>query len=214
MDTKYEIPQFEYGLYADASKECFQQFGSIFSLPIIYNVTGEIIACYSKGNVLDIGCGKEKLLQSAFNDKLLDGEYYSLDNDPQGEFDFTDVNDIPLTLRFSLVTANQLFEHLTIDRSIELMCTACQHLLPGGKIVATIPNISHPNRYVTNVTHTTPWGYNNFNMLFKYANLKVTNIYRYSKRHPQGIMEKLIAKYVARVYRMDWCDSIMLIAEK
>jgi hypothetical protein len=51
-------------------------------------------------------------------------------------------------------------------------------------------------------------------MLYKYAGFEVIKIARYSKRHPKGFMEKLITKYVSRVYRMDWCDSVIMIGQK
>ncbi len=208
------IPQFEYGFYSEALQECHQKFGDIFTLSIIDNHTREMRNHYVDGNVLDIGAGKAKPLYKTFKKRLKDGNYYSLDTDPQGIFDFHVIDDIPTDLTFTLITANQLFEHLDIAESIEMMCKASQHLQPGGKIIATIPNISHPNRQRGDITHKTPWGFDSLYTVFKYANLEVTKIARYSKRHPQGFMEKLITKYVSRVYRMDWCDSVLMIGEK
>jgi len=209
-----KIPQFEYGFYSDALQECYQTFGDIFELPIIDNFTREMRNHYVSGNVLDIGAGKAKPLYKTFKKRLKNGNYYSLDTDPQGTFDFHGIDDIPADLIFTFITANQVFEHLDIAESIELMCKASQHLQPEGKIIVAVPNISHPNRQISNITHKTPWGFDSFYMVFKYANLEVTRIARYSKRHPQGCMEKLITKYVSRVYRMDWCDSILMIGEK
>jgi hypothetical protein len=208
------IPQFEYGFYSDALQECYQKFGTIFDFPIIDNHTREMRRHYVVGNVLDIGAGKAKPLYKTFKKRLKDGNYYSLDTDPQGAFDFHDIDEIPSNLIFMLITANQVFEHLDIAESIELMWKASQHLEAGGKIIATVPNTDHPTRQLSNITHKTPWGAHNFYMVFKYANLEVTKIARYSKRHPQGFMEKLVTKYVSRVYRIDWCDSILMIGEK
>lgn len=203
------IPKFEYGFYSDCLKETYKKFGEILSLPIIKDPYSEVKNNYITGNVLDIGAGKDKSLERHL--KLKNGKYYSLDNDPCGVFDFKHIDEIPENLRFSMIIANQVFEHLDIQESIEMMVKASSHLEKNGKFIATVPNISHPNRQISNITHKTAWGYNSFYMLFKYANLDVIKIARYSKRYPEGIIEKLITKYVSRVFRMDWCDSIILI---
>ena len=67
-------------------------------------------------------------------------KYYTLDNDPQGSFEFTDVSDIPGDLQFLLIIANQIFEHLSISESISMMCHLSNHLESGGSLIATIPN--------------------------------------------------------------------------
>lgn len=209
-----QIPRFEYGLYRDAIQECYEKFGDIFSLPIIENHAREIHSHYTSGNVLDIGAGKAKPLYQTFKKRLSNGKYYSLDTDPQGTFDFRDIDEVSSDLTFTLMTANQVFEHLNIDESITLMWKASRHLEPGGKLIATVPNAEHPTRQLSDITHKTAWGYDSFYMVFRYAQLHVTKIVRYSKRHPQGILEKFIAKYVSRIYRIDWCDSILLIGQK
>jgi len=210
----HKIPQFEYGFYRDALQECFQKFGDIFALSIIDNPTRETRNHYACGNILDIGAGKAQPLYKTFQKRLQNGKYYSLDTDPQGDFDFHHIDDIPGELTFSLIIANQVFEHLDIAESIKLMYKVSQRLQVGGRVIITVPNISHPNRQRGDITHKTSWSFEGFYMVFKYANLEVTQIVRYSKRHPQGFMEKLITKYVSRVYRMDWCDSILMVGEK
>lgn len=208
---EFNIPEFEYGFYSDCLVECFKEFKLIFDLPIIPDPYTEMLSNYNDGNILDIGAGKAKPFFSTVNGFLKKGIYYSLDTDPQGDFDFQNIDQIPKDLYFSLIIANQVFEHLSVQESIEMMYKAAQHLVVGGKIIITVPNISHPNRQISNITHVTAWGYNSFYMVFKYADLKIAKIARYSKRHPHGLMEKLITKYVSRVYRMDWCDSILMM---
>jgi hypothetical protein len=174
----------------------------------------ETVKQYKEGNVLDVGAGAKKPLYTALKKKIQNGKYYSMDSDDGGEFDFISPDHIPESLRFSLIVANQFFEHLSPDASLDIAKKLFEKTAPGGKFIATIPNISHPNRYWGDITHVTHWNYNNIYMVFKYAGYDITKIARYSKRHPQGIMEKIITHYVSRVYRMDWCDSILLVAQK
>lgn len=213
MNNKLE-EGFSYSFYQDALAECEKKFGGLFEQPIIKNPYTEIANWYEKGNILDLGAGKHKPLFNNLKNKLTDGQYYTLDDDPDGTFDFNRIEDIPQNIKFSLVVANQFFEHLAVPDSLHVMTSVAPLLEEGAKIIITVPNISHPNRQISNLDHKTAWGYNSFYTAYRYANLEVVKVARYSKRHPQGFMEKLITKYVSQVYRMDWCDSILMIGQK
>ncbi|MFH1047616.1 MAG: hypothetical protein V1738_04905 [Patescibacteria group bacterium] len=205
---------FEYGAYDDYLRECYEKFGGILELPIVHSVRKEIVGHYQTGNVLDLGAGKLKPLSEAFKDIAKEGRYHSLDTDPKGEFDFRSIDEIPSHLKFSLITANQVFEHLTVEESLQFLSGAVEHLVSGGFIIATVPNIAHPMRQISNITHKTPWGHHSFFALFKMCGLEPKRIVRYSKRLPKGIIERILGYYMNRLYRMDYCDSILLIAEK
>jgi hypothetical protein len=205
---------FEYGDYVKCLKECYEKFGGILDLPIVGSPYEEIVKQYNRGNVLDLGAGGKKPLLACLKGKLTDGRYYSLDTDPQGKFDFRSIDEVPADLQFNLIVANQVFEHLTIDESFEMLEKAALHTTAGGKVIATVPNIVHPNRQISHITHKTPWGHNSFYALFSMCGLQPVKIARYSKRLPKGIIEKALAHYLNRLYRMDYCDSILLVATK
>ncbi|ODS40533.1 MAG: hypothetical protein A7315_02550 [Candidatus Altiarchaeales archaeon WOR_SM1_79] len=207
-----KINNFEYGFYFECLKECFQKFGYIEDLPIIKGPYEKIAETYKGGMVLDVGAGKEKPVQKCLN--LPDDLYFSLDDDPCGKFNYNSVEEIPENELFSLITANQFFEHITLQDSINLICNLSKHLEKNGYFVSTVPNIQHPIRQRSNITHITPWEYKALYMLYKYAGLNVIEISRYSKRHPHGIIEKILAKYINRIYRIDWCDSILIVGRK
>jgi hypothetical protein len=213
-NERLKCPKFEYGFYSDSLKECFEKFGAIFNLPIVEDPYREMESHYQSGNILDIGSGKEKVFLTLISSKLTTGKYYSLDTDPQGNFDFNTIDDIPDDLKFSLIIANQVLEHLDIQESIGLMYKASSHLESEGKLIATVPNIAHPIRQISNITHRTAWGYNSLYMLFKYADLNVVKIARYSKRHPEGYNEVLLTEQLSKLYGIDWCDSILTLGKK
>ncbi len=205
---------FEYGSFTDLRNECFKKFGTIFDLPIISDPYSEVTFLFENGNILDLGAGKDIPFYKNIQSKIQDGKYYSLDNDPHGTFNFRYISEIPITLKFSLVFANQFFEHLHYEDALNTASELKDKICDGGYVGFTVPNISHPNRYWGDFTHVTPWNYNNLYMLVKFTGCEVIKIARYSKRHPQGLIEKIITKYVSRVYRMDWCDSILIIGRK
>lgn len=205
---------FEYSYYSDSLKECYDKFGDVLDLPIISNPYTEILENYHSGDVLDLGAGKALVLYSALKSKLKEGRYFSLDDDTQGIFDYNNITEVEKEKKFRLIVANQFFEHLDIEASIYIFKKASFHLADKGRFIITIPNTSHPNRQISNITHITPWGFNNSYLLYKYSGLNVLKIARYSKRHPRSIIEKFLTRYISRVYRMDWCDSIILIGQK
>lgn len=204
--------KFEYGFYSDCLRECFMRFGSIKDLPILKRHQKRIVDLYHSGKVLDVGAGKEKPLQKSL--RLKDDLYFSLDNDPCGDFTYSSAEEIPNDERFSLIVANQLFEHISLQDSIDLFCILSKHLEKNGYLISTVPNIHHPVRQRTNITHITYWEYKALYMLYKYAGLEVIEISRYSKRHPKGIIERILARYINQIYRIDWCDSILIIGKK
>lgn len=203
---------FEYGFYFDCRKECFQKFGSIDDLPIIKGPYKKIAEIYQGGKILDVGAGKEKPIQKCL--KLSDDLYFSLDNDPYGKFNYNSVEEIPNKELFSLITANQFFEHISLQDSIDLVCKLSLHLEKNDYLISTVPNIQHPVRQRADITHITNWDYKALYMLYKYADLEVIEILRYSKRRPKGIIEKILSRYINRIYRIDWCDSVLIVGRK
>jgi hypothetical protein len=206
-------PKFTYGFYTDAREECFKIFGSVFDLPITKDITTEFKALFSKDTtVLDVGAAKYKVLQKTFN--IAEDKYFTLDIDVDGDFSYHTPSDIPAEQKFDIMYANQLFEHLTIDQSVELVTSLSGHLADGGYFMAAVPNIFHPVRYWGDPTHVTFWDYKGLYMLMKYAGLKTVKIARYGKKQPEGFIETFVSKIVARLYRVDWCDSMLIIGQK
>ena len=89
-----------------------------------------------------------------------------------------------------------------------------KHMKKNAYLVLTTPNPDHPVRQRTNLFHKTAWEFKALYALARFAGLKVDNIYRYSKRHPKDIISKLLARWLYNIYRIDWCDSIMIVAKK
>lgn len=211
MPKKYKL---EYGFYSDCQKEAYEKFGFVQDLPILKKIGPyqKAAKLYKKGKVLDVGAGKEKPLQK--NLKLPDNLYFSLDTDPHGKFTYQSVDEIPKNQKFSFIFANQVLEHIALNECLYLVKKLARHLERDGIMFVTVPNANHPVRQRVDITHLAPWEYKALYMLYKFAGLTVSQIYRYSKRSPKGIIGKLLAYYINRIYRIDWCDSIMIIGKK
>lgn len=204
----------DYGLFSDLRNECVKKFGGMLDLPIIDNPYLEAKSSYTSGDLLDVGAGKDLPLKQHFISTLKNGNYFAMDNDPRGHFDFKSTKEIKSDLKFNLAFANQVLEHLEIPEAENLIQDLFNVLNPEAVLILTVPNINHPVRHWGDVTHKTAWNYNAIYPLLEMNGFSVIKIARYSKKHPQGLIEKFIAQKMASIYRIDWCDSILVKATK
>lgn len=194
-------------------EECFQLFGDIQSLPI-RSPWREIEALSRHSNrLLDIGAGVHKPVLNSL--KIPKEKYYSLDIDPEGDFNYSSFDQIPEDLSFDLMIANQLLEHITIREAHSMFISAYKHLEEGGHFVATVPNAAHPVRQWTDATHITAWPIGDLYGLFRSTGYRIKSLGRYNKfpltKNP---IKRAIVHIVCETFRMDWCNSLMIVAYK
>ena len=192
--------------------ECYQRFGSIRDLPLRSPREELQGLLRSDSAVLDIGAGVHKPLQQYVN--LPTQCYFSLDSDPAGDFDFGSFDEVPSDLRFDLMVANQVLEHLTIADAFAMLCSAYRHLVEGGYLLATVPNAAHPVRQ-WDATHLTAWPMSSLYSILRYAGFQVVSMARYNK-HPltRNPIKRAVVNIVCEVFRVDWCDSLMIVGQK
>ena len=207
---------FLYSQMINAREECVRRFGTVFSLPVTNNPLNNLfdfIAPSESGHMLDFGAGPQTL-KSFISASFPHLVYHSFDTDPKRNCEWSNITDIPNNISFSLICANQVLEHIPVDSLLHTMSNLSNKLQPYGLFYATVPNIAHPNRFRGDIDHHSYISYNDLYYFCTSAGLKTLAIYRYSKRHPQGWIERIIAKKIEDIYRMDWADSICIIAQK
>lgn len=205
--------QINYSTQSKGWRDAVEKFGTIFQLPIIRSSYGYIRENYNNQTILDVGAGVDLYIKKML--KLNENTYFSLDNDLSGTFTYRHVSDIPNELQFDWIVLNQILEHLTIEQAYEMLLDLRSHLKQDGRTVITLPNTFHPIRYWSDPTHVTPWSYAAMYALCRVTGYKVHKIYRYSKnRRPLDPLSRVIERIMRRLYRIDWCDSIMIIATK
>ncbi len=69
--------------------------------------------------VLDFGCGVDKVHQQ--NYQIPDDRYFPLDSDPDRDFDFNSLEDIPAKQKFDFVIMNQVIEHIFFEDCMKMM---------------------------------------------------------------------------------------------
>ena len=135
--------------------ECYERFGSIRDLPVCvpHEEIRRLLGPDSR--VLDVGAGVPESLQAIVS--LPAQCYYSLDNDPAGDFDFRLMGEVPADLEFDLAVANQVIEHLNLVDSWSLISMVYRHLACGGYFLAAVPNAARPVRQWGDAAHVTAW---------------------------------------------------------
>lgn len=205
---------FSYANMVEARAACVQRFGGIFDLPIVNNYLDPLQDIGPlAGNMLDFGAGPQ-ILKPIMGSMFPDLIYHSLDADPTYACDFKNVEDITTGKTFHLIIANQVLEHLSLQESLTSIQLLAQHLEKGGIFFATIPNIAHPNRFFADVDHKMYISHTVLFYLSLTAHLDPVHMYRYSKRMPIGWIERFLTKHICAIYRMDWADSIAMLAIK
>jgi SAM-dependent methyltransferase len=192
--------------------EGYRRFGGILDLPIVRFEPELRRLLGGASRVLDVGAGRDHPLRAKVEGST---EYRSLDTDPIGEFDYATVADVPDGERFDLAVANQVLEHVTVPDAIEMVQGVAGVLAPGGRFAATVPNVSHPVRHWADATHVTAWGLWDFYGLFRLAGLEVESLARYGKQQlTWRPFRRLVVKVVAKEFRVDWCDSILIVGRR
>lgn len=205
--------QFYYSNLSKGRKEAVERFGTIFQIPVIRSSYGYLRNNYNNETILDVGAGVDLYIKRMLN--LDRNTYFSLDNDLSGTFTFRDIADIPPDKEFYWIVLNQLLEHLSIEETYSLLTSLRPHLHRNGKMVITVPNIFHPIRYWGDPTHVTHWGYAPLYAMCRITEYKVTNIFRYYKRRRLiDPLSWIVERIMRHIYRIDWCESIMIIATK
>jgi hypothetical protein len=192
--------------------ECYQRFGSVLDLPL--RSPGEALPelLGPDSRVLDVGAGAHKPFKAML--ERLGVTYFSMDTDPDGDFDFRSFSEVPQDMYFDLVLANQVLEHVSVDDAFNMVSQAHNKISDDGRIVVTVPNAAHPVRQ-RDCTHITPWPANDLYSLLRSAGFHVDSMARYNKfpltDHP---LKRWIVEVVCREFRIDWCDSIMAIGRR
>lgn len=125
--------------------------------------------------VLEVGAGDRRFGRKL--QALRQGvEYRSFDIDLKTQQDYYCLEDIEGN--FDCIYAFELIEHLDIDAGFDLLCAMRKRLRPNGRLLLGTPNLYHPHRYWGDVTHKTPYKYEELGGLMLMAGFGNVRIFR------------------------------------
>lgn len=190
-----------------------RRYPNIWVVPVLKKETDRLFPLASNSRrVLEIGAGDRrfgKKLQRYY--PMLD--YRSYDIDRQTVQDYYRLEDI--TGDFDLVYAFELIEHLSVEDGLELLRRVHGFLRTGGKILIGTPNLYHPHRYWGDVTHKTPYKYEELGGLLLMAGFSIPTVYRlYNAPWLQRWFRLYIGVWLHRYLDIDFAPTILVEAEK
>lgn len=167
---------------------------------------------HSRRTVLEIGAGQRKL-----KDQLtqLYGEiqYKSFDIDQTNYHDYYDLEKIEG--KFQLVCMFEVIEHLSIENAYRTLSRCHKLLESNGLMLITTPNIYYPPAFLRDITHITPWAYDELAGFGKLIGFEVIDIFRlYHDAWHRKIVRRFILHPVHKMLGIDYAKQIAVLFRK
>jgi 2-polyprenyl-3-methyl-5-hydroxy-6-metoxy-1,4-benzoquinol methylase len=153
-----------------------QRFPSVWSIPLVKKETDRLFSIVRDGmRILEVGAGDRRFgrrLQTLR--KNID--YLSCDIDRTTFQDYYRIEDVEGD--FDCIFAFELIEHLTPEEGLELLRRLRSLLRPNGRLLLGTPNLYHPHRYWGDITHKTPYKYEELGAIVMLAGFQLPSIFR------------------------------------
>ncbi|MFN3884685.1 MAG: methyltransferase domain-containing protein [Rhodocyclaceae bacterium] len=188
-----------------------QRYPTIWSVPLVKKEMERLLALVNDGaRVLEIGAGDRrfgKRLQS-----LRQGlDYRSFDIDRNTEQDYYRLEDIEGC--FDCIFAFELIEHLSAAEGLALLQRLRDLLRPDGHLLIGTPNLYHPHRYWGDITHQTPYKYEELGALMMMAGFDLPRIFRlYHDALLRRWLRLHVGVWLHRYLDIDFAGTILIDA--
>jgi len=190
-----------------------KEFPSVWTIPLVKKELDLLLPNIADGDrVLELGAGDRRFgrkLQTLRNSLT----YSSFDIDPNTEQDYYVLNEIEGT--FDCIFTFELIEHLTPDQGFELLRTAHGLLAPGGVLIVGTPNLYHPHRYWGDLTHKTPYKYEELGALLLLAGFSKPKFFRiYNDAFIRRFITVHLGVLIHRYLDIDFAGTMLVRADK
>jgi len=201
---------FDWGVRAE---KVHQRFPELWDLKIVRKRLPFVLKYLKDGEgVLEIGAYDRSLENRLrqFRPKIL---YKSLDIDPTFRHDYTALEQVDE--RFDLVLLFELIEHLDRESGREMAGRIFDILNPGGRVILTTPNIYTPGQYWKDVSHRTPYHYEELGGLFLSQRFESIELFRlFNDRFLGYVVKVYLFSPLFRFLRIDFTKSILPLARR
>lgn len=190
-----------------------RRYAEIWDLKIVRKRLPFILKYLRDGEaVLEIGAYDRKLgdrIKKHFPHVL----YKSLDIDPSYSHDYTSIDEVKE--EFNMVLLFELIEHLDRENGRKMVDKIFEILKPGGRVILTTPNIYTPGQYWKDVSHLTPYHYEELGGLFLSRRFESIDLFRYfNAPFIHYVMKVYLLFPVFRFLGIDFTKSILLLARR
>lgn len=166
-------------------------------------------------SILDIGSGdnlvKTMLIKSGYQ-----GLYHTMDIDKKFPHDFHTLDEI--TGNYDFIFLFEVIEHLPLDKAIQTLQFAHNHLNPGGSIVISTPNANHINIvWKSDYTHINAFPLRDLYALFKAEGYKVDMFRIHVIEESYGVLRwirRRLAQFLAWILYAEIEEGVFVFARK
>ena len=190
-----------------------EQYHDLWDLKLVRKgVLYALIYLKDGERVLDIGAFNrhlEKRIKKLYPHSV----YKSLDIDPMYPHDYSSFEEVKEN--FDMVFLFEVIEHLGLEEGREMVRNIYRILNPGGRVILTTPNMHTPGQYWKDITHLTPYYYEELGALFLSEGFEIVEICRIL-REPllKFYLKGYIFSYLFRFLGIDFSESIILVGRK
>ena len=177
------------------------RFPSIWKIPLVKKEMA-VIEKFLRPNlrILEVGAG-DRRMGDAIKKNSPSVIYHSFDIDDSLYHDFYNIDSIEGD--FDLIFGFELIEHLTPNDGLVMISKLKKHISKDGRLILGTPNLYHPHRYFGDITHITPYKYEELGSLVILGGYDVVGFYR--KFNDSFLMR------ILRLYLLIWLHKFLNI---
>jgi SAM-dependent methyltransferase len=190
-----------------------EQYHDLWDLKLIRRGFPYVLNYLRDGErVLDIGAFRRHL-EERIKKQYPHVVYKSLDIDPTYPHDYSSFKEIEET--FDIVLLFEVIEHLGLDEGREMVKNIFKVLSRGGRVILSTPNTHTPGQYYKDITHLTPYCYEELGALFLSEGFEIIEIRRvFRESFLRFYLKGYILAPLFRFLGIDFSESILLVAKK
>lgn len=197
-------------LYA-ARNSVTRRFPSIWGIPVVKKEMARLgVHARDGARVLDVGAG-DRRFERKMREACPTLRYRSFDIDRTMQHDYYAIDDIEG--QYDLIFAFEVIEHMTPAEGLRMLANLREHLASGGTLLLGTPNLYHPHRYFGDLTHVTPYKYEELGALLVLGGYRVQGFYRiYNDSFLRRALRLHLGVWLHRWLSIDFAHTVLVEA--
>lgn len=189
-----------------------RRYPNIWSVPLVKKEMDRLAQLVSDGaRVLEVGAGDRRFGKTLCSRFAI--EYRSFDIDPSTHQDYYRLEDIEGS--YDCIYAFELIEHLTPEEGLALLHRLRELLRPQGRLLLGTPNLYHPHRYWGDITHKTPYKYEELGGLMMMAGFTLPAVFRiYNDAAWRRWLRLHVGIALHRYLDIDFAKTVLIEADR
>ncbi|NLI83581.1 MAG: class I SAM-dependent methyltransferase [Deltaproteobacteria bacterium] len=199
-------------LYA-LRQEIRKTYPTIWDVPLVKKELDRLLPNIREGcRILEVGAG-DRRFERKLKGRLHWVTYRSCDVDTETMQDYYSVEEI--TEEFDFIFMFELIEHLSPEEGLALLRRLWEILRPGGCLLLGTPNLYHPHRYFGDITHKTPYKYEELGAVMLMAGFTNLRAYRmYNDAALRRWLRIRLGVVLHRYLDVDFAPTLLMEGEK